>query len=164
MSGIYLDVMESLALWFEARGSARRDALVRVGVAFSICVLAIILSMMMLFTVLGGIPVADWIAAHSWSLWAVTALVGLVHWPLALRLRKRGRKFTIAGCSAIATYAIWKRIASGAVINAVIGIALVAWLSSHGDMPMAVVIFVPTVCGSLTGARGAYVLMKLAKP
>ena len=69
----------------------------------------------------------------------------------------------IASCSAIATYAAWNRIASGAVINAIIGLTLIAWLCSHGDIAMAVVIFVPAVCGPLTGARGAYVLTKLAK-
>lgn len=69
----------------------------------------------------------------------------------------------IAGCSVIATYATWRRIASGAVINGLIGVALIAWLCKHGDVATAVVIFVPTVCGPLTGARGAYVLRRLAK-
>lgn len=89
MSEVYVNLMESLALWFQSRGSARRDAVLRAGVAFSMCGLAIILSMMMLFTALGGVPLADLIAGHGWSIWAVTAVVALIHWPLVLKLRRR---------------------------------------------------------------------------
>lgn len=66
-------------------------------------------------------------------------------------------------CSAIATYAIWRRVVSGAVINAIIGLSLTAWLCLRGEVAIGVVIFVPIVCGSITGARGAYLLNNLAK-
>jgi hypothetical protein len=69
--------------------------------------------------------------------------------------------FAIALCSVIATWATWRRVISGAVINALMGLSLTAWLCFRGEVAIAVIIFVPTVCGSITGARGAYVLNNL---
>lgn len=71
--------------------------------------------------------------------------------------------FASALCSVIATWAIWRRVVSGAVINALIGLALTAWLCFRGEVAIAVIIFVPIVCGSVTGARGAYILNGLAR-
>lgn len=89
MTGMYLDLMESLARWFESRGSARKDALVRAGVAFSICLLTLFISVTILLDVEGGIPVVDWVSDHSWSIWLATAVIALIHWPITLRLRTR---------------------------------------------------------------------------
>ena len=89
MTRMYLDLMKSLALWFESRGSSPKDALLRAAVALSMWLLAIFLSAMLLLTVLCGIPVANWVSDHSWSIWLVTLAVGLMHWPIALKLRRR---------------------------------------------------------------------------
>jgi hypothetical protein len=71
--------------------------------------------------------------------------------------------FALAACFAVTTYATWKRVVSGAIINAILGLGLIVWLCTLGDPAIAVVLFVPAVCGSVTAARGAYVLNDLAK-
>jgi hypothetical protein len=71
--------------------------------------------------------------------------------------------FSIAACLAIATYASWKRVVSGAIANGALGLAIIAWLCARGEMAIAVVLFVPLVCGPVTAARGVYVLNNLFK-
>lgn len=64
--------------------------------------------------------------------------------------------FGLATCSAVATYATWSRVVSGAIVNATLGVGLAIWECTRGDLAVAVVLFVPVVCGSITAARGAY--------
>lgn len=71
--------------------------------------------------------------------------------------------FAFAGCSGLATFATWKRVVSGAIINAVLGLALTVWSYVHDGPAVAFVLFIPVVCGPVTAARGAYVLNNLAR-
>lgn len=86
---MYLSLLESFAIWLEARGSSRKDALFRAGVAFSLYALIALVSLVALLTVLIGVPAAGWISAHSWSIWVVAAVIALVHWQLTLKLGRR---------------------------------------------------------------------------
>lgn len=70
---------------------------------------------------------------------------------------------TTALFTAICTYAIWHRVVSGAAINMLIGLALTVWLCVRGEVAIAIVIFVPAICGPVSAARGIYVLKKLSE-
>lgn len=88
---MYLSLLESFAIWLEARGSSRKDALFRAGVAFSLYALIALVSLVALLAVLVGVPAASWISAHSWSIWVAAAVIALVHWQLTLKLGRRGQ-------------------------------------------------------------------------
>ena len=60
--------------------------------------------------------------------------------------------FAIAACSGLAVYATWRRVVSGAVVNAAFGLAVTVWLCTRGEVAIAVMIFVPLVCGPVTAA------------
>ena len=86
---MYLSLIESFAIWLEARGSSRKDALFRAGVAFSLYALIALVSLVALLTVLLGVPAAGWMSVHSWSIWVVAAVIALVHRQLILKLGRR---------------------------------------------------------------------------
>jgi hypothetical protein len=88
---MYLSLLESFAVWLEARGSSRKDALFRAGVAFSLYALIALVSLIALLTVLGRVPAAGWISTHSWSIWVAAAVIAVVHWRLTLKLGRRGQ-------------------------------------------------------------------------
>ncbi len=86
---VYLTLMESFVLWLASRGSPFSAAAFRAGVAFSLYAVVNCVSIVSILTVFGKIPVAGWFVDHSWSLWAMAALIALVHWPLVQRVKSR---------------------------------------------------------------------------
>lgn len=124
---MYLDLMESLVLWFELRGSARKDALLRAGVAFAGFGLAALISVAVFLTVLGGVPVAGWVIAHSWSIWTVAVVLALIHWCIALKLRSRSHGGTrTLGSSKPSPHLCWwyfLPVLASLIVAAVVAIA-----------------------------------------
>lgn len=86
---MYVDLMQSFALWLESRGSSRKNAVYRAGVAFSLYTLIGLAAGAVLFTVITGVPVLDWISAHSWSIWVSAGVIAAVHWRIAGRVGRR---------------------------------------------------------------------------
>lgn len=84
---MYGDLLKSFALWLESRGSSRRNAFFRAGVAFSLYVLVGLTVLAILLTVIAGIPILGWISAHTWFIWVGTAFIALLHWNIVRNLR-----------------------------------------------------------------------------
>jgi hypothetical protein len=61
----------------------------------------------------------------------------------------------------LVTLGTWKRILAAPIIGALIGIGIERWLMGRHELAMAVIAFVPFVCGFFTAARGVFVLRKL---
>jgi hypothetical protein len=88
---MYVNLLESFALWLESRGSSRKNALYRAGVAFSLYTLIGLAALAVLLTVTTGIPILDWTSAHTWSIWVGAAVIAVVHWKIAGRVGRRGQ-------------------------------------------------------------------------
>lgn len=88
---MYLSMFESFTLWLESRGSSRKNALFRAGVAFSLYTLIALMSVAVSLAVIAGVPLMGWISSHDWSIWLVAVLIAVVHWYIARKVSNGGR-------------------------------------------------------------------------
>ncbi len=70
-------------------------------------------------------------------------------------------RFALTSVMGLVTLGTWKRILAAPIIGALIAIGVERWLIARYEVAMAVIAFVPFVCGFFTAARGVVVLRRV---
>jgi len=86
---VYLTLFDSYVCWLESQGRSSANAVIRARVAFSLLALINLVSVSMLLNLLTGIPIANWVDDHRWSIWAAMAVVAAPHWLIARSTDRR---------------------------------------------------------------------------
>jgi len=93
---MYLKLFQSYVRWLESRGRSLEMARVVAALALTIAALLNVGAIVLLVQDLGGPPLIDWTARHSWITWVAVFALAATHLLMSQKIRPIGGPTQIA--------------------------------------------------------------------